>query len=235
MAEITAPLPGSFTRIRDWVNMLLLVWWRVNLDHLPWHAIICLSGHEQRVYDNLTRGGWQAFWPRWVKKNSRGLETMQSLASGYMFVVFDGGDAVTWHAVRDACGPSFLSLIGGGEPVPILDTVFDYLRKRYGAGSDGLMTVPISEINLEIFDKNSHVLLTSPISGFLVGQIGKVIWSSTKGTKASFTIFGRESEIFVPSGAGLLRRAEASDFENTRSPQYGRHRRKFSSLQPVAQ
>ncbi len=200
------------------------------MAQLPWHAIICLSGHEQRVYDNLTRGGWQAFWPRWVKKNLRGAEVIQSLASGYMFVVFDGGDAVTWHAVRDACGVSFLSLIGGGEPVPILDAAFDHLRERYAAGVDGLMTAPRGD-DPEIFEKDSSVVYTSPIDGFLADQIGKVLWSSSKGTKASFNVFGRQTDIFVPSGAGLLRRAEGSDFViNNR--QYGRHRREFSPLQP---
>lgn len=195
---------------------------------LFWQTILSWSGQEQKIFNRLEKASVPVFWPRWAIQGQT--ERCLPFASGYIFVSFDASDPTLWHGIKDTCGSAFLGFIGGASPISVEDKAFDYLRKNYNADINGLMLAPIAPVSAGEFKENDAVLM----KGVFEGLIGRVLWSNKQGTKIIFKIFGRDSEVFVPSGMDILKKISEREVHRLlgiRVPQFGRYRRRdFSPL-----
>lgn len=91
-------------------------------------ALACTQpGSEQKAFDNITRQGFETYWPRYFKDRPR------SLFPSYLFVQTESQHKSPWRVLLSTYGVRRLLMRHNGEslePQPVPQKIIDDLRSQ---------------------------------------------------------------------------------------------------------
>lgn len=159
-----------------------------------WYVVHTHPQGEKRAELNLQRQGFQAYFPRYLRRrrHARRVDTVtRPLFPRYLFVALDLGKD-RWRAIQSTFGVSHL-VSAGDTPLPISDAVVQEIRAR--EGEDGFVTLGLPAG----LKSGSPVRLTDGVFAEYKGVIDRI--ADDRRVAVLLELLGREVRVFVPAAS----------------------------------
>lgn len=164
---------------------------------MAWH-VATVKQFSERVAENaLGAKGFTAFLPKYyTERVSRGLRTWTEriYIPGYVFVRFDPVEDVLWPNINFVRGIRTLLYSAAEKPAPIRDIVMNVLIDR--CNGDRVKAEELDVALSRVVPVGSMVRIEQ---GPLEGRVGKVVWSASDRVTAVLSVFGRATNVSLPS------------------------------------
>jgi len=159
-----------------------------------WYVVHTHAKSEQVAVENLTRQGFRAYLPRYLKsrKHARRVDTVATpLFPRYVFVNFDV-TRTRWRPILSTIGVQYL-IMDGEKPLAVPEGVVEEIRVREGDNGMVLMKAEAP------FDKGQMVQITGGAMSDLIGLFEGL--SDKDRVFVLLDILGRQLRVKVPTGS----------------------------------
>lgn len=159
-----------------------------------WYVVHTHPQGEKRAELNLQRQGFQAYFPRYLRKrrHARRVDLVtRPLFPRYLFVALDLGRD-RWRAIQSTFGVSQL-VSAGDTPLAISASVVEAIRSREGNDGFVMLGLPAG------LKSGSPVRLTDGIFAEYEGVIDRI--ADDRRVAVLLKLLGREVRVFVPAAS----------------------------------
>jgi transcription antitermination factor NusG len=168
-----------------------------DVSMLTWHVAQTKPFFEMIAEDGLRRKGFCPFNPKvYEERLVRGRRTWteRCYIPGYIFIRFDPLEDVHWPKINYVRGIHTLLYSASEKPAPIKDAAMAVLLDRCNGDR-----VKAEDIDLALSRVVPIGSMVRVVEGTFSEFVGKVSWSAADRVKVVLSLFGRATNVSLPS------------------------------------